>query len=61
MADEVHHITGLVGHDLLVGRGGVMAMASWRQAMELGAARSAKKQDIFGVLKEMGVLAAMSE
>ena len=35
MADEVHHITGLVGHDLLVGRGGVMAMASWRQAMEL--------------------------
>jgi putative N6-adenine-specific DNA methylase len=35
LADEVHHITGLVGHDLLVGRGGVMAMASWRQAMEL--------------------------
>ena len=35
LADEVHHLTGLVGHDLMVGRGGVMAMASWRQAMEL--------------------------
>ena len=35
LADEVHHITGLTGHDLMVGRGGIMAMASWRQAMEL--------------------------
>jgi len=27
LADEVHAITGLTGHDLLTGRGGVMANA----------------------------------
>ena len=35
LADEVHAITGLTGHDLLTGRGGVKALGSWRQAMEL--------------------------
>ncbi|WP_199220121.1 class I SAM-dependent RNA methyltransferase [Limnohabitans sp. Hippo3] len=35
LADEVHAITGLTGHDLLTGRGGVMARASWRDAMRI--------------------------
>lgn len=35
LADEVHGITGLTGQDLLVGRGGVLLRASWRQAMQL--------------------------
>ena len=35
LADEVHRITGLTGHDLLSGRGGVLARASWRDAMRL--------------------------
>ncbi|MFD2301020.1 THUMP domain-containing protein [Paracidovorax citrulli] len=35
LADEVHGITGLTGHDLLTGRGGVMARASWREALRL--------------------------
>lgn len=35
LADEVHALTGLAGHDLLTGRGGVLARASWRQALEL--------------------------
>ena len=35
LADEVHGLTGLAGHDLLTGRGGVLARASWRQALEL--------------------------
>ena len=28
LADEVHALTGLVGHDLLTSRGGVLARAS---------------------------------
>ena len=35
LADEVHGITGLTVQDLLVGRGGVLLRASWRQAMQL--------------------------
>ncbi|MCJ0766046.1 THUMP domain-containing class I SAM-dependent RNA methyltransferase [Variovorax terrae] len=35
LADEVHALTGLTGHDLLVGRGGVIAKTSWRDAMRL--------------------------
>ncbi|QIL43202.1 class I SAM-dependent RNA methyltransferase [Acidovorax sp. HDW3] len=35
LADEVHTLTGLTGHDLLVGRGGVQLTASWRQALQL--------------------------
>jgi len=35
LADEVHHLTGLTGHDLLTGRGGVVVNASWRDAMRL--------------------------
>ena len=35
LADEVHRITGLTGQDLLTGRGGVLARASWRDAMKL--------------------------
>ena len=35
LADEVHQLTGLTGNDLLTGRGGVMANASWRDAMRL--------------------------
>ena len=35
LADEVHAITGLTGQDLMTGRGGVMARASWRDAMRI--------------------------
>ena len=35
LADEVHAITGLTGQDLLVGRGGVLLRASWRDALLL--------------------------
>ena len=35
LADEVHQLTGLTGNDLMTGRGGVMANASWREAMRL--------------------------
>ena len=35
LADEVHAITGLSGHDLLTGRGGVVARTSWREALRL--------------------------
>ena len=35
LADEVHAITGLSGHDLMVGRGGVMVRGLWRDAMLL--------------------------
>ena len=35
LADEVHTLTGLTGHDLLVGRGGVLLQASWRDALRL--------------------------
>ncbi|KAB2896433.1 MAG: class I SAM-dependent RNA methyltransferase [Burkholderiaceae bacterium] len=35
LADEVHAVTGLTGHDLLMGRGGVLARASWRDALRL--------------------------
>ena len=35
LADEVHQLTGLTGQDLLTGRGGVMASASWRDALRL--------------------------
>ena len=35
LADEVHYLTGLSGHDLLTGRGGVVVKASWREAMRL--------------------------
>ncbi|MBV8617452.1 MAG: class I SAM-dependent RNA methyltransferase [Curvibacter sp.] len=35
LADEVHRITGLTGEDLLTGRGGVLARASWRDALRL--------------------------
>ena len=35
LADEVHRSTGLTGEDLLTGRGGVLARASWRDAMKL--------------------------
>ena len=32
LADEVHRLTGLAGEDLLVGRGGVVVNAAWREA-----------------------------
>lgn len=35
LADEVHHLTGLAGDDLVVARGGVVLRASWRDAMRL--------------------------
>ena len=35
LADEVHRLTGLTGHDLLSGRGGVVVHTSWREAMRL--------------------------
>ena len=35
LASEVHDLTGLKGQDLLTRRGGVMARASWRDAMRL--------------------------
>ena len=35
LADEVHRLTGLKGQDLLTHRGGVVARASWRDAMAL--------------------------
>jgi putative N6-adenine-specific DNA methylase len=35
LADEVHQITGLMGNDLLVARGGVMLRAMWRDALLL--------------------------
>jgi putative N6-adenine-specific DNA methylase len=35
LADEVHALTGLTGHDLLTGRGGVLVRGSWRDAMLL--------------------------
>jgi putative N6-adenine-specific DNA methylase len=35
LADEVHRLTGLQGDDLLTGRGGVVANASWREALRL--------------------------
>lgn len=35
LADEVHQITGLTGEDLLVGRGGVLLRAAWRDALAL--------------------------
>jgi putative N6-adenine-specific DNA methylase len=35
LATEVHDLTGLKGEDLLTRRGGVMARASWRDAMRL--------------------------
>lgn len=35
LADEVHQLTGLTGNDLLKGRGGVLANASWRDALRL--------------------------
>ena len=35
LADEVHAITGLEGHDLMVGRGGVHVRGMWRDAMLL--------------------------
>jgi putative N6-adenine-specific DNA methylase len=35
LADEVHRLTGLAGEDLLVGRGGVVVNAAWREAMRL--------------------------
>lgn len=35
LADEVHHLTGLTGHDLLSSRGGVVVRASWRDALRL--------------------------
>jgi len=35
LADEIHQLTGLTGNDLLTGRGGVMANASWRDALRV--------------------------
>ncbi len=35
LADEVHRLTGLTGNDLLTGRGGVLANASWRDALRI--------------------------
>jgi putative N6-adenine-specific DNA methylase len=35
LADEVHRLTGLQGRDLLTLRGGVVALASWRDALRL--------------------------
>jgi len=33
LADEVHHLTGLVGHDLMVGRGGVTLTDKWKNGV----------------------------
>ncbi len=35
LADEVHRLTGLADDDLLVGRGGVVVRAAWREALRL--------------------------
>ncbi len=35
LADEVHALTGRTGQDLLVGRGGVLLHAAWRDALHL--------------------------
>ena len=35
LADEVHALTGLSGHDLLTGRGGVVVRTAWREALRL--------------------------
>jgi putative N6-adenine-specific DNA methylase len=35
LADEVHRLTGQAGDDLLVGRGGVVVRAPWRDALRL--------------------------
>jgi len=35
LAAEVHSLTGLMGQDLLVRRGGVMARTTWREVMRL--------------------------
>ena len=35
LATEVHRVTGLKGDDLLIGRGGVVLRASWRDALLL--------------------------
>jgi putative N6-adenine-specific DNA methylase len=35
LADEVHHLTGRAGDDLLVGRAGVVVRAPWREALRL--------------------------
>jgi putative N6-adenine-specific DNA methylase len=35
LAAEVHSLTGLMGQDLLVRRGGVMARTNWREVMRL--------------------------
>lgn len=35
LADEVHALTGRTGQDLLVGRGGVLLRAAWRDALRL--------------------------
>jgi putative N6-adenine-specific DNA methylase len=35
LAAEVHRVTGLKGDDLLIGRGGVVLRASWREALLL--------------------------
>ena len=35
LADEVHGLTGLAGHDLLTLRGGVRVRAGWRELMRL--------------------------
>ncbi len=35
LADEVHRLTGLAGENLLVGRGGVVVQAAWREALRL--------------------------
>jgi putative N6-adenine-specific DNA methylase len=35
LAQEVHHLTGLAGDDLMSSRGGVFVRASWRDALKL--------------------------
>lgn len=35
LAQEVHRLTGLAGDDLMIGRAGVFARGSWRDAMRL--------------------------
>ncbi|MGF6526726.1 THUMP domain-containing class I SAM-dependent RNA methyltransferase [Variovorax sp. PvP013] len=35
LAQEVHHLTGLAGDDLMSSRGGVFVRGSWRDALEL--------------------------
>jgi putative N6-adenine-specific DNA methylase len=35
LAHEAHHITGLAGHDLMTGRGGLVLQGSWRDALQL--------------------------